>query len=105
MSNLKFKERKLELILQLEKPTHSYLWDLKVHLAAITSPTNRRICPSGVGLVRERVRRYFYQIIVRPAECYIIRAECVLSIVLLGICVFLVWLFHVRILAPKLGVC
>ena len=81
------------------------LWDLKVYLAAITSPTNRRICPSGIGLVGERVGRYFYQIIVRPAECYIIRAERGLSIVLLGIWVSLVWLLHIRILAPKLGVC
>ena len=73
----------------------------------LTSLSNMEsVSPSRVGLMRKRVRRYFYEIIGRPAQSHTIRAQYGLSIVLLGIWVFFVLLlFHIWILAPKLGVC
>ena len=82
---------------------------LENYLAAlVTSLSNmEKVSPSRVGLMRKRVRRNFYEIIVRPAQSRPIGAQYGLSIVLLSIWLFLVrllLLFYIWILAPKLGV-
>ena len=82
-------------------------WLEKYLVDLVTSTSNMgRVSPPRVGLMRKRVRRYFYEIIVRPAQSHPIGAWYGLSIVLLRIWVFFVWLllFHIWILTPKLGV-
>ena len=82
-------------------------WWQKYLDGLVTSPSNMdRVCPSSrVGLMRKRVRRYFYEIIVRHTQSRPIGAQYGFSIAVLGVWVFLVLLlFHIWILAPKLGV-